>query len=96
MLRVEFHCHSIASEDSLSRPEDLIRTCRKKGIDRLVITDHNTIAGALAARELAPDLVIVGEEILTEEGEFLAAFVEEEVPPGLPVMEAFEYGFFVS
>jgi predicted metal-dependent phosphoesterase TrpH len=44
--------------------------------------------------------VIVGEEILTEEGEFLVAFVEEEVPPGLPVMEAFErltaQGAFIS
>ena len=100
MLRVEFHCHSIYSKDSLSRPEDLIRTCRKKGIDRLVITDHNTIAGALAAQRLAPELIIVGEEVRTKEGEFLAAYVREEVPPGLPAMEAFArlaaQGAFIS
>ena len=100
MLRVEFHCHTIYSTDSLSRPEDLIATCRWKGIDRLVITDHETIEGALIARELAPDMVIVGEEIRTEEGEFLAAFVTEEVPRGLPVREAFErlvdQGAFIS
>ncbi len=88
MLRVEFHCHTIFSPDSLSRPEDILTVCRRRGIDRLVITDHNTIAGALAAQALDPDRVIVGEEIMTTEGELLAAFVKEEIPPGLAPLEA--------
>jgi predicted metal-dependent phosphoesterase TrpH len=100
LLRVEFHCHTIYSKDSLTRVEDLARACRRKGVDRLVVTDHNTIAGGVRAREIAPELVIVGEEVLTEEGEFLAAFVEEEVPPGLPAVEALarlrDQGAFVS
>jgi predicted metal-dependent phosphoesterase TrpH len=100
LLRVEFHCHTIYSKDSLTRVEDLARVCEAKGIDRLVVTDHNTIAGALRARELAPELVIVGEEVRTEEGEFLAAYVEEEVPAGLPAAEALrrlvDQGAFVS
>jgi predicted metal-dependent phosphoesterase TrpH len=88
LLRVEFHCHTIYSKDSLQRVEDLLATCRRKGIDRVVVTDHNTIEGARRAIELAPEMVIVGEEIRTTEGEFLAAYVAEEVPPGLPPMEA--------
>ena len=87
-LRVEFHAHTIFSKDSLTRPQKLIETCDKKHIDRIVITDHNTIAGALRAKEIDPELIIVGEEIMTTEGELLAAFVEEEIPPGLPPMEA--------
>ena len=83
MLRVEFHCHTIASKDSLTRPADLVAAARRKGIDRVVVTDHNTIAGAQAARALDPELVILGEEIMTTRGEILAAFVREEVPPGL-------------
>ena len=83
MLKVEFHCHTIASKDSLTRPRDLVAKCRQKGIDRVIITDHNTIAGAQAARSLDPQLVIVGEEIMTTRGEILAAFVREEVPKGL-------------
>lgn len=70
-------------------PGEVIQRARNKGLDRLIITDHNTIKGALAAKELAPDLVVVGEEILVEGGqEFLAFFVKEHVPPGLPHLEA--------
>ena len=83
MLSLEFHCHTIFSKDSLTSPRKLVETCRRKGIDRDVVTDHNTIAGALAAQALAPDLIIVGEEIMTTKGEILAAFVTEEVPPFL-------------
>jgi len=38
--------------------------------------------------EMAPDLVIVGEEIRTSVGEIIAYFLEEEVPKGLPLQEA--------
>lgn len=87
MLSVEFHCHTNASKDSLTLPRDLIAAARQKGLDKLIITDHNTIAGARAAQELDPALVIVGEEIMTERGEILAAFVREEIPAGLTPRE---------
>ncbi len=100
MLTLEFHCHTNASKDSLTRPEDLVAKARRKGIDRLVITDHNTIAGARAAHLLDPELVIVGEEIMTTRGEILAAFVQEEIPPFLSPQETIqrlkEQGAFIS
>jgi len=100
MLRIEFHCHTIFSKDSLTRPRDLVDTCRHKGIDRLVVTDHNTVAGARAARALDPELVILGEEIMTTRGEILAAFVSEEVPRGLSPQETIrrlkDQGAFIS
>lgn len=83
----ELHTHTDASDDCLIRPADLVRTCLRRGLDRLAITDHNTIRGALAARALAPALIIVGEEIMTTQGELLAYFVQEEVPHGLPPVE---------
>jgi predicted metal-dependent phosphoesterase TrpH len=75
------------SKDSLVTLEDLVSVCRAKGIDRVVVTDHNLIGGAVAAQKLAPELVIVGEEIMTQEGELLAIFVQEEIPEGLPAEE---------
>ncbi len=90
MLRLEFHCHTIYSKDSLLKPEALLETCRRKGIDRLVISDHNTIAGALVASSLDPTRVIVGEEILTQKGELLAAYLSEEIPPGLSPQETIQ------
>ena len=86
-LVVEFHCHTIASKDSLTRPVDLVAAARRKGLDRVIVTDHNTVAGARAAQALDPERIIVGEEILTTQGEILAAFVTEEVPPFLTPQE---------
>ncbi|MBA4421420.1 MAG: phosphoesterase [Anaerolinea sp.] len=83
MIKVEFHCHTEYSADSLVKIDILIAAARKKGLDRVVITDHNEIAGALLARELAPGLVIVGEEVMTTQGELLAFFIERKVPKGL-------------
>ncbi|MFN2147104.1 MAG: PHP domain-containing protein [Anaerolineales bacterium] len=84
LLNVELHCHTYRSEDSLMLPASILRACDRRGIDRVAITDHNTIAGALEAARLAPDRVIVGEEILTTEGEILGYFMKEEIPAGLP------------
>jgi predicted metal-dependent phosphoesterase TrpH len=100
MLNVETHCHTNASGDCRVRPEDIVVAARRKGVDRLIITDHNSIKGALRAKEIDPELVIVGEEILTEKGELLAAFVTEEVPRDLPPLEAIrrlrDQGAFIS
>ncbi len=99
-LKVEFHCHSIASRDSLNRPSDLVATARQRGLGRLMVTDHNTIQGALEARRLDPELVVVGEEVLTLDGELLAYYVQEEVPRGLPPEDAIrilrQQGAFIS
>jgi len=100
MLHVEFHCHTSYSKDSLTHPRDLVDTCRRKGIDRVVVTDHNTIVGAQAAQALDPERVIVGEEIMTTRGEILAAFVAEEIPKGLSPQETIrrlkDQGAFIS
>jgi predicted metal-dependent phosphoesterase TrpH len=89
LLKVEFHCHTIYSRDSLSSLEDVLKKCDERGVDRLAITDHNTIRGALRAQEMDPQRVIVGEEIVTREGgEILALFVKEEIPRRLPAVEA--------
>ncbi len=99
-LVTEFHCHTIYSKDSLMTPETLLAACRKRGIDRVIVTDHNSIRGALAAKKLDPERVIVGEEIMTTRGEILAAFVKDEIPPGLSPQETIsrlrEQGAFIS
>lgn len=99
-MNVEFHCHTIFSKDSLTQPRDLVDACRRKGIDRVVVTDHNTIAGARAAHAVDPERVIVGEEIMTTKGELLAAFLTEEIPKGLTPKETIhrlrEQGAFIS
>jgi len=100
LIRAEFHCHTVYSHDSSNRISQLVAAAHKKGIARLAITDHNTIQGALIAKELDPQLVIVGEEILTEQGELLAFFVKKEIPKRLSAKETStrlkDQGAFIS
>jgi len=84
---VDLHSHTYWSKDCLSRFERIAALCKQRGVDRIAITDHNTAEGALAFQKIAPDLVIVGEEIMTTEGEILGYFVRESVPAGLTPME---------
>jgi predicted metal-dependent phosphoesterase TrpH len=99
-IRIELHCHTSHSGDGLISPQKLLDICDRKGIERIVVTDHNITSGAQAAYALNPERVIVGEEIMTTGGELLAAFVQEEVPPGLPPIETIrilrEQGAFIS
>lgn len=90
MLDIELHCHTRYSPDSLVKLPDLIEQARKVGIHRLAITDHSEIEGALLAKQMAPDLIIVGEEAMTTEGELLCLFISELIPDGLTLKEAID------
>jgi predicted metal-dependent phosphoesterase TrpH len=100
LLRTEFHSHTLYSTDGLMSPEVIVARAKSVGIDRLIVTDHNTIQGALAAYAIDPQHVIVGEEVQTQKGELLAAFVTEEVPGYLTPMETLrrlrDQGAFIS
>jgi predicted metal-dependent phosphoesterase TrpH len=99
-MKIDFHTHTKYSWDCLVEPADLIRAAKRRGLDRVVVTDHNTIQGALLAHEIDPQLVVVGEEVQTVHGEFLACFVSEEVPKGLSPQETVDrlrsQGAFIS
>lgn len=89
-VRVELHCHTKASEDSLVPVERYLSRCKTLGIDKIAITDHNEIKAAFEAKALAPDMVIVGEEIQTSRGELLGYFMSEWIPPGLEPLETID------
>ena len=86
-IRAEFHCHTVYSPDSLVELEALLKTCDERGIDKIAITDHGSMQGAIKAHKMAPERVIVAEEIATFEGEILGYFMTEEIPQGLPAVE---------
>ena len=67
--RVDLHNHTHWSTDCITQFDKLIQICEKRAIKRIAITDHNTADGALKLKQIAPELVIVGEEIFTTEGE---------------------------
>lgn len=100
MIKVEFHSHSYGSKDSQVSLQDMLTACQKKDLNRIVITDHNTIEAALQAKAYDSHKFIVGEEIKTQQGELLGIFVNELVPAGLTPMQTIEIlrsqGAFIS
>ena len=90
-MRIDLHCHTCHSRDSLMTYDALLRSMDRRGIDMVAVTDHNTIAGALALHARAPDRFLVGEEIKTTQGELIALFLKDEVPPGLSPEETISH-----
>ena len=87
MLRVDLHMHTHFSPDSLVSPERLVARCQKVGLSCIAVTDHNTTEGARVVKDIAPFLVIVGEEVRTSEGEVTGLFLTETIPEGLSIVE---------
>lgn len=89
--KADIHIHSDHS-DGLSSVEEIVEyAATKTDLKVIAITDHNTIEGALKAREYAcrfPHLdVIVGAEITSKWGHILGLFLTEDVPAGLSAAE---------
>jgi hypothetical protein len=86
-LRMDLHCHTWYSHDSILKPGDLVEACIRRGINCLAVTDHNEIDGAKAVARIAPFRVIVGEEVRTRDGEISGLFLKERIPPNLSALE---------
>jgi len=73
--------HTVYSRDGAIKPADAIRIAKKRGLDGIAVTDHDTIRGGLEALKLRPeDLdVIVGAEIKTDRGDVIGLFLNEEI-----------------
>lgn len=82
-MRIELHCHTLVSRDSLMQYDDIIRRVEELRLDAIAITDHNKIDGAFALAARAPFPVIVGEEVRSSEGEIIGYFLKEWIPPDL-------------
>ena len=87
MTRADFHIHTEHSPDSVLAVRSLVRRCEAKGLGLIAVTDHNSLDGALEARELADFPVIIGEEVTTADGELTGLFLTEAIPRGLSGVE---------
>ena len=88
LVRVDLHVHSSASFDCRSDPERVAARCRRLGLAPVFLTDHDTIDGAIRLQELGIGQVVVGEEVMTTEGELIGLFLARPVRSSLAPMEA--------
>ncbi len=85
--RADLHMHTTSS-DGWPTPHELVdHAARRARLDVIAVTDHDTIEGALRAREYAAERarfhVIVGEEVSSRDGHIVALFLERRVRPGM-------------
>lgn len=87
-VRLDLHIHTVYSFDGCIDPSGLREACRRRGLDGVAVTDHDSVRGGLAFAAELPELLIVpGSEIRSAEGEIIGLFLEEDVPPGLSAPE---------
>jgi len=80
-----FHVHTYHSIDSFLKPDFIVDTFYDAKIDNVIITDHNSIRGAVEAKDYAEKKygnrinVIIGEEVKTDIGDIIGFPISNEI-----------------
>ena len=93
MFKMDSHIHSEYSPDSKSKLEDIFKVAKKKDIEIIGISDHNTVEGSKKAQKLAKNydlLVIPSIEVSTLEGHILGFGCEENIKRDLQAAETID------
>ena len=73
--------------DGWPSPRELVDYARATKLDVIAVTDHDTIEGALWAREHASKRsrleVVIGEEVSSRNGHIVGLFLEKRIRPGM-------------
>lgn len=93
--KADLHVHTAAGDGMAEIPELLDYVESSTDLDVIAITDHDSLKGALAARERWANGrhrfdFIVGMEVTALEGHLLALFLEAPLPTLRPVEEVLE------
>ncbi|MFQ6050936.1 MAG: PHP domain-containing protein [Candidatus Hydrothermarchaeota archaeon] len=90
-MRYDLHVHSIYSSDSRTKVREILKVCKKIGLDGICIADHNSLKGSLEAIKLKKDfeglIVVPGVELSTKSGHLIALGIYEEINNNLGLKE---------
>jgi len=87
-MKLDFHCHTHHSIDSIIKPRELTAKAKKLAIVP-AITDHNTLAAHKELKAIGMRF-IPSEEIRTVEGDLIALYINEVIPKKTPFLEAMD------
>jgi hypothetical protein len=81
-MKYDLHSHTHYSPCCNLKPEILLKLVKKKGLNGIAVTDHNSIKGAIKVKKLNKDKdfeVIIGDEVRTNYGDVLAYYLHKEI-----------------
>lgn len=90
VLKIDLHVHTCYSHDSSITLKEVVAYSKKRGLDGVAITDHNTLKGArkLKTRDI---IVVPGIEVSTLNGHLLGLNVDTLVPAKLGIIETIRH-----
>lgn len=89
-VNVDLHCHTVASPDGGLTEANIRRMFDAGTLDVIAVTDHNVIYEAVRLQKIFGDQIIVGEEIMTTDGEIIGLYLQEVIRPGLTPQQTVE------
>ena len=95
-MRWDLHIHSQYSPDSSSSIQDILKVAKKKGLDGIAITDHDSLWGYMRAKEIVKKFglqLIPGYELMTNQGELLILGTEELIQQTLNIQEVLKIAY---
>jgi hypothetical protein len=87
VLKIDFHVHTCYSSDGITTPREVVGYAKKRGLDGVAITDHDTVEGALRLKGKTDIIIVPGIEVTALEGHVLALNVTNPVASGLTFSE---------
>lgn len=89
-LRIDLHIHTCYSEDSTITLKEVVNCAKKRGLDGVAVTDHDTMIGALRLTKQKSLIIIPGIEIISSHGHVLALNVTKPISPKCGLLETVE------
>lgn len=81
------HVHTRYSHDAYTTPKELVTFSKKRQLDGVAITDHDTVKGLEEFCRIKELLIIPGVEITASQGHVLALCINTPVQSGLSFAE---------
>ena len=90
VLKIDLHVHTCYSSDGITTLREVVAYAKRRGLDGVAITDHDTVDGALKLLGKTELTVIPGIEITTLGGHMLALNVDKPIPSNLSTSETIQ------
>ena len=90
-LKIDLHVHTNHS-DSTSSLEKVLEAAKKRNLDGIALTDHETVTASTYASELDSGMIVIpGVEVETVEGHILVLGIKNPPPKNLSVAETIDF-----